>query len=111
MKHDAMDGADRMAQYREDFDRIAGVSRDGADRNTLYHGQLLAHVPERCKRALDVGCGAGALTRQLAARSGHVLGVDLSPKMLDRAREASAGISSLTRSLVRGLRSFLNQAI
>ena len=42
-------------------------------------------------RVLDVGCGTGLTTREAArsATSGSALGVDLSPQMLDRARELS----------------------
>jgi SAM-dependent methyltransferase len=42
---------------------------------------------------LDIGCGTGKLTRELAhgaARDGSVLGVDLSSQMLGRAREAAS---------------------
>lgn len=35
---------------------------------------------------LDVGCGPGTVTAHLAARGADVLGVDLSPGMVDRAR-------------------------
>jgi arabinofuranan 3-O-arabinosyltransferase len=37
-------------------------------------------------RALDFGCGAGRLTRALAARFELVVGVDIAPAMLDLAR-------------------------
>ena len=42
-------------------------------------------------RVLDIGCGTGLTTREAArsATSGGALGVDLSPQMLDRARELS----------------------
>ena len=42
-------------------------------------------------RVLDIGCGTGLTTREAArsATSGSALGVDLSPQMLDRARERS----------------------
>ncbi len=43
-------------------------------------------------RVLDVGCGAGRSTLDAArlAPAGHALGVDLSARMLERARERSA---------------------
>jgi SAM-dependent methyltransferase len=43
------------------------------------------------ERILDIGCGCGGSTRDAArlAASGMVLGVDLSRRMLDRARERS----------------------
>jgi ubiquinone/menaquinone biosynthesis C-methylase UbiE len=44
------------------------------------------------ERAIDIGCGCGATTAELARRvgpSGHVLGVDISAPMLGRARETA----------------------
>ena len=43
-------------------------------------------------RVLDIGCGTGKSTRDVAriASSGSALGVDLSAKMLERARQRSA---------------------
>lgn len=38
-------------------------------------------------RALDLGCGAGRVTAALAARADAVVAVDVSPRMLDAARE------------------------
>jgi len=42
-------------------------------------------------RVLDIGCGSGQTTRDAArvATSGHALGVDISPRMLERARRLS----------------------
>jgi SAM-dependent methyltransferase len=53
-------------------------------------------------RVLDVGCGCGQTLLQLAERvgpSGHVLGVDISPPMLARARERVAGRSTIALAL------------
>ena len=41
-------------------------------------------------RLLDVGCGAGYFSRQMARGGATVTGVDLSPKMLAHAREIEA---------------------
>ena len=54
---------------------------------------------------LDVACGTGLsfpLIRDRIAESGHIIGVDLSPEMLERARErvATAGWENVT--LVQG---------
>jgi ubiquinone/menaquinone biosynthesis C-methylase UbiE len=46
--------------------------------------------PRQGERIIDIGCGCGATTRELAGRvgaSGHVLGVDISEPMLGRARQ------------------------
>lgn len=46
--------------------------------------ELLA--PRRSERILDLGCGPGKLTHELAQRGASVLGVDASPEMLAEAR-------------------------
>ena len=40
---------------------------------------------------LDVGCGPGTITAGLARRAGRVVGLDMSPAMVDAAREHAAG--------------------
>ncbi|WP_374524183.1 class I SAM-dependent methyltransferase [Sphingopyxis sp.] len=53
---------------------------------------IAAAAPGEGEQILDVGCGAGATSRALAARAGprgHVLGVDISAPLIDRAREAA----------------------
>jgi SAM-dependent methyltransferase len=42
--------------------------------------------PRPGELALDAGCGAGAVARRLQERGARVIGVDLSPRMLARAR-------------------------
>lgn len=76
---------------RADFDRLAGFGEAIFDHNLHYHGVLLREIEgRRLGAALDLGCGAGAFTRRLAAHAEAVLGVDLSPAMLCLAR-AGAG--------------------
>jgi 2-polyprenyl-3-methyl-5-hydroxy-6-metoxy-1,4-benzoquinol methylase len=43
-------------------------------------------VPPGCRRALDVGCGEGTLTRQLRRTVPCVTGIDLDPASVDAAR-------------------------
>jgi 2-polyprenyl-3-methyl-5-hydroxy-6-metoxy-1,4-benzoquinol methylase len=47
--------------------------------NTHYHGFVMSALPESCQRALDVGCGRGALTRKLAHRCAEVVAIDVDP--------------------------------
>jgi len=72
-----------------DFDRIALLSGEGWSHNSHYHDFLLARVPARCAQALDIGSGTGAFARLLAEHADHVLGLDLSPQMIQLARERS----------------------
>jgi trans-aconitate 2-methyltransferase len=55
---------------------------------------LLARVPlDHPRTIVDLGCGAGNVTRMLGERwpDAHVIGVDNSPEMLAQARAALAG--------------------
>ncbi|WP_019973360.1 class I SAM-dependent methyltransferase [Mycobacterium sp. 141] len=56
------------------------------DHNAYYQHLLLRHVPQRCERVLDVGCGAGAFAVLLAQRSNHVDAVDRSGAMIAEAK-------------------------
>ena len=84
-----------MSTIQQDFDRIALVSTDGATHNDHYHNFLLSHLPAHCDNSLDIGCGTGSFARRLAARSEHVLALDLSPEMIRIARERSANFSNI----------------
>jgi SAM-dependent methyltransferase len=76
-------------QVRRDFDRIARIPPSGLDHNAHYNDELLRHLPDRVGHALDVGCGTGAFARLLARRADHVEAIDLSPAMIETARELS----------------------
>lgn len=47
-------------------------------------------LPREHGRALDFGCGVGRLTRALATRFDHCVGVDISSEMVERARKLNA---------------------
>lgn len=53
---------------------------------------LLAELPPHA-RVLDIGCGPGTITADLAALvpEGHVTGLDSAPGVLEHARETAAG--------------------
>jgi ubiquinone/menaquinone biosynthesis C-methylase UbiE len=81
-------------------DQIAGVlelrATDPQQRRMREAYLSEIALPEHA-RALDVGCGTGALTRVLAERPGvgEVIGVDPSPTFLGKARELAAGRANL----------------
>lgn len=66
--------------------RIRATVRAGRDR---MRGTLLSWLPAdlRGLRLLDAGCGTGALAVEAARRGAHVLAIDLSPRLVDVARE------------------------
>jgi len=72
------------ADHAERFDRSVAA----------YHGPFMAAAAiEASDVVLDVGCGTGQTTRDAArtAVHGSALGVDLSARMIDYARQAAAG--------------------
>jgi 2-polyprenyl-3-methyl-5-hydroxy-6-metoxy-1,4-benzoquinol methylase len=78
-----------MGAVQRDFDRIAALSQARWDHNAQYHGYLSRHIPTYCEAALDVGCGTGTFSRLLAERAGRVVALDLSPRMIEVAKERS----------------------
>jgi ubiquinone/menaquinone biosynthesis C-methylase UbiE len=54
-------------------------------RDFMSHWQHYGVSTESC---LEIGCGAGRLTKQLALHFDHVYAVDVSPEMIDRAQKA-----------------------
>lgn len=73
-------------KVRADFDRIAALTQeDSWGHNEQYHPFLLRHVPTPCHAVLDIGCGTGKFSRLLAARADKVVGLDLSPQMIEVA--------------------------
>jgi SAM-dependent methyltransferase len=51
---------------------------------------------------VEIGCGAGRMTRAIARRAGHVTALDVSPRMLDLAREQNAGLDNVDWTLADG---------
>jgi len=68
---------------------VANQARLDAMMAVFGQAAIEAAAPATGERVLDVGCGAGASTLDLAARvgaGGHVLGVDISEPLISRAR-------------------------
>ena len=53
-----------------------------------YGKELLEFIPQSSTQTiLDLGCGTGVLTAQLASKCRKLIGVDSSPDMIDKARK------------------------
>lgn len=83
----------------------SGVRRTGAGGDVLWDAasqdeldRILARVLATMDRALplvDVGCGNGRFSRLLAEHFPRVLGVDIAPAAVERARAESRGIANV----------------
>lgn len=82
-------------RVRDDWDRAADAYAHGQATGRDHYRHAFfgpAHIA-LCgdvagARLLDVGCGAGYFSREMATRGAHVTGVDLSPRMIEHARSA-----------------------
>lgn len=101
---------ERARRFAAEGDGLAAVCSYGMPEfyNRLIHfSQRLALAPwlrfAPGARVLDVGCGVGRWSRLLASRGALVTGVDLSPTMIEQARQraAQAGLSRVCRFLVQ----------
>jgi len=66
--------------------RIRQTVREGRD---TMRARMLARLPADLSgaRILDAGCGAGQMTAELAARGAEVVACDISPALVDIARD------------------------
>jgi len=75
---------------------IRATVRAGRDnmRNTL-----LSWLPETMHglRLLDAGCGTGALALEAAGRGAEVIAIDLSPQLVNLARQRAEGLQAASR--------------
>ncbi len=78
---DAPEGADGSAAWDAAlYDRSFGfVSAFGTDMLDLL-------APEAGERIVDLGCGTGTLSAEIAARGADVIGIDADAAMIERAR-------------------------
>lgn len=80
---------------------IRATVRAGRDR---MRDVLLAQLPQdlRGARILDAGCGTGALSVELAQRGADVVGVDISPQLIDIAMKRRPDHVAGTLTLAAG---------
>lgn len=74
---------------RAEFDRLSACAPEW-DWNAHYHAWVERVLPPRIGVLLDAGCGTGSFARTIAGRCDRVVAVDLSPRMIERARASGA---------------------
>jgi SAM-dependent methyltransferase len=88
------DRAQRFAAQGEGLAAVCAYGMPEFYNRAIHLEQRLALEPwlkvGAGTRVLDVGCGVGRWSRLLAARGAEVLGVDLSPTMIEQARQRAA---------------------
>ncbi|MBX6769817.1 MAG: class I SAM-dependent methyltransferase [Actinomadura rubrobrunea] len=73
----------------------AVTTYDSAFGYVSAHGAPLVDLldPQPGERIIDLGCGTGTFTAQIAERGAEVLGIDGNPEMIARARALNPGLS------------------
>lgn len=77
-----------MLKFDEDTARLLEDAYQGADVSRRRRAAFDALMPAPGEQLLDLGCGNGLLTLELARAvgpAGHVTGLDASPQMLEAA--------------------------
>lgn len=91
----------RFQQSEEEFDQTGAFE---VSRLVLSDLPLLTDNREpKTLRVLEIGCGAGRMTKHLATVFGEVVGVDVSGAMIEQARLRTAGANNVTLCETNGL--------
>ncbi len=91
---------DQISRVKEEFTRQAETLSAApvfTDSNILE--KIVAAVgPAKGMRLLDLGCGPGIVTAALAPRAGEIMAYDVTPEMLEKARERceKAGLKNVS---------------
>lgn len=72
--------------------------------NAVLAAQQAVHKPALFKRAIDLGCGTGLAASVFARKVDHFTGIDLSPRMIERARATGHYAQLEVAEMVEGLK-------
>jgi predicted TPR repeat methyltransferase len=70
--------------------------------------RLAVKKPAFFKRAIDLGCGTGLAASAFASEVDHFIGIDLSPRMIEKARATGLYAELEVADMLEGLRSKLD---
>lgn len=98
-------GNEPQAEHWQNAGPIWEALQDQMDARFAEHGVAVidAAVAKPGERVLDVGCGTGASSLELAARvspGGEVVGIDISPAMVEAAGQRAAGTRATNASFL-----------
>lgn len=94
----AFKNTQRKQAIIEAFGRAASKYDQHAEFQRNVGHRLLDKLPQDLSnyRVLDVGCGTGYFSHQLALRGAKVIAVDISAQMLEQCRKRCAGMNVIT---------------
>ena len=96
-------------QYARRFDSALVVDLGYRGPELLFRAVLsiraAARKPAFFKRAIDLGCGTGLAATAFAKEVDHFIGIDLSPRMIEKARSTGFYAELEVGDIVQGLRS------
>ena len=84
----------RAAHFDQDFGHSIATAAERAAWDRVIG---LAVGGRKAVEALDIGCGTGFLSLELAARGHHVTGIDFAPEMLALAKDKAAAAGAQIR--------------
>ena len=94
MTNDPTMGSTQWAEWRRmvDLDEYEARWDQMAERGENPHGEVDFVMQFAPRTALDAGCGFGRVGIELDARGVDIVGVDLDPDLLDRARRRAPAL-------------------
>ena len=78
------------------YDKLVGERGSDYHEKVLLPGALRMLAPQKGEKVLDVGCGQGGFSRELARSGADVTGLDSSEKLIKTAKSRSANIKYFT---------------
>jgi ubiquinone/menaquinone biosynthesis C-methylase UbiE len=80
-----------VKKVQQHYDEVADIYDDRYDcrRGRTYHGHICSQVMRFIPPGgfmLDVGCGTGLFVKRYVEEGGKAVGLDISPKMVEKAR-------------------------
>jgi SAM-dependent methyltransferase len=92
-----------IASWREDWDETSFFQSGEDDYEHFVSGILNRHTPPANSAVVELGCGAGRMTRSFARRFRRVTAIDVSSEMLERAKTLHGGIDNIRWILGNGV--------
>ncbi len=86
--------SDLSSDSEEEFDRSGRLSTEDAVVNDIE--RIAGGADPKSMTILEIGCGAGRMTRHLARIFGHVHALDVSGEMIAQARGRLAGVENVS---------------